>query len=168
MNGLVYFWIFLRASLLSTGGTGNLPALHADLLARHAATEHHFAAALLVGQISPGPNGLWAVSLGYLTRGPAGALLALVAISLPPLLVLAAARLYSRVRSHPAAEGLMHGLASGVAGVSLAVLPQILASAGISMRTLFISAGAGLLSLDRRIPVAAIIAAGALAGLMWR
>jgi chromate transporter len=41
-----------------------------------------------IGQISPGPNGLWVISLGYLTYGIPGALFALIAITLPALLVL--------------------------------------------------------------------------------
>ena len=53
---LVYFWLLLKASLFSTGGTGNLPSIHADLLARGWATDRHFAEALAIGQISPGPK----------------------------------------------------------------------------------------------------------------
>ncbi len=43
MNPLLYFWLFLKASLFSTGGFGNLPSLHHDLLARGWATESQFA-----------------------------------------------------------------------------------------------------------------------------
>lgn len=78
-----YFWILLKASLFSTGGTGNLPSIHADLLLRGWATDRQFAEALAIGQISPGPSGLWVICLGYLTDGLRGALLATLAISLP-------------------------------------------------------------------------------------
>jgi len=61
---LLYFWLILKASLFSTGGNGNLPSIHADMLARGWATERHFAEALAIGQIRPGPNGLWVVCLG--------------------------------------------------------------------------------------------------------
>lgn len=69
MTSAEYFWTFLEASLFSTGGTGNLPSLHADLIANHAATNQQFAEALAIGQMSPGPTGLWVIGLGYLTRG---------------------------------------------------------------------------------------------------
>src|SRR5919199_5429647 len=75
---LIYFWLMLKASFFATSGTGNIPSLHADLLARGWATERQFAESLAVGQISPGPSGLWVVSLGYLTAGLPGALLALI------------------------------------------------------------------------------------------
>ena len=33
MNLFLFFWIFLKASLLSFGGMGSLPFLHKDLMA---------------------------------------------------------------------------------------------------------------------------------------
>lgn len=96
---------------------GNLPSLHADLLARGWATEQQFAESLVIGQVAPGPNGLWVISLGYLTGGWRGAILALIAINLPPLLVLMVDQLYRRVKNHPAVEGFARGLSLAVVGV---------------------------------------------------
>jgi len=53
----------------STGGFSNLPSLHQDLLANGWASEADFAESIAIGQISPGPNGLWVICLGYLTYG---------------------------------------------------------------------------------------------------
>src|SRR6185436_8378534 len=88
IDALLFFWLMFKASLFSTSGSGNLPILHQDLLARGWATDRNFAESLAIGQISPGPSGLWVISLGYLLDGLRGALLTLVAITLPPLLVL--------------------------------------------------------------------------------
>ncbi|MCD6289887.1 MAG: chromate transporter, partial [Anaerolineae bacterium] len=54
MNPLIYFLLFLKGSLFSTGGLGNLPILHGDFIARGWATESDFVQALAVGQLSPG------------------------------------------------------------------------------------------------------------------
>ena len=70
---LALFWIMLRAALLSTTGTGNLPIVHQDLLSRGWATDRQFAESLAIGQISPGPTGLWVISLGYFVGGLRGA-----------------------------------------------------------------------------------------------
>jgi hypothetical protein len=78
-HSLTLFWIMFRAALLSTTGTGNLPIVHQDLLARRWATDRQFAESLAIGQISPGPTGLWVISLGYLVGGLRGAGLTLVA-----------------------------------------------------------------------------------------
>ena len=80
MNPLLYFFVFLKASLLSTGGLGNLPFLQKDLTLMGWAKNSDFVTAIAVGNISPGPTGLWSISLGYLTFGWLGAILALVAI----------------------------------------------------------------------------------------
>src|SRR5262249_57229293 len=103
---LELFWIMLRAALLSTTGTGNLPIVHQDLLSRGWATDRQFGEALAIGQISPGPTGLSVISLGYLVGGIRGAAVTLLAISLPPLLVLVLVHgFYRRSGGHPATHG---------------------------------------------------------------
>src|ERR1700724_1167133 len=107
INPLIYFLLFLKASLFSTGGFSNLPSLHQDLIANGWAVDAQFGTSIAIGQISPGPNGLWVISLGYLTYGYLGAVLALVAITLPPLLVLPVAAVYNRIQQQRWVEGLM-------------------------------------------------------------
>lgn len=168
MNSLLFFWIFLKASLFSTGGMGSLPSLHADLLARGWAGERQFGEALTIGQISPGPNGLWVVSLGYLTGGGRGSLLALLALTLPPLLILGVERLYRRVQDHPLVEGFVQGLGLAVVGVFVVALSGIAHSAGFSARTVTIGLAATGLALTRRVPIAGIIGLAGLTGILWR
>ena len=69
INPLIYFLLFLKASLFSSGGFSNLPSLHQDLLGNGWANDTDFGQSIAIGQISPGPNGLWVISLGYLTYG---------------------------------------------------------------------------------------------------
>ena len=150
--------------MFSTGGTGNLPSLHSDLITRGWAVERQFGESLAVGQVSPGPNGLWVISLGYLTAGLRGAMLALLAIVLPPLLVLAVDRLYRRIQHHPAVEGFVRGLALAAAGIFVIVLLTLLRGAGIDLRAVLMTVGSIGLALTKRVPVAAIIALAALIG----
>jgi len=167
----LYFWLFLKASLFSTGGAGNLPSLHADLPAHGWASERQFGEALTIGQVSPGPTGLWVVSLGYLTGGLRGSLLAPVAVLLPPLLILAVDRLYRRVQDHAAVEGFVQGLGLAVVGVFAVVLHGILSSAGISARSVLILLAAVGLTLTRRVPVVGVVGVVGLAGvagILWR
>jgi len=165
---LLYFWLFLKASLFSTGGLGNLPSLHADLLAKGLASNRQFAESLTIGQLSPGPNGLWVISLGYLTAGLPGSLLALLALTLPPLLILLVERGYRRVQDHPAAEGFVSGLSLAVMGVFAVALAGILHNAGFSLRTGVIACAAAALFLTRRFQLLGIIGLAGLAGVLWR
>lgn len=168
MNFLLFFWLFLKASLFSTGGMGSLPSLHADLIARRWATERQFGEALTIGQVSPGPTGLWVISLGYLTGGGRGSLLALLAVLLPPLMILGVERLYRRVQDHPAVEGFVQGLGLAVVGIFVVALHGILQSAGISLRSVLILLAAIGLALTRRVPVVGIVGLAGLAGIVWR
>jgi len=168
MDTWFYYWLFLKASLFSTGGMGNLPSLHADLLARHWATERQFAESLAIGQISPGPNGLWVISLGYFTRGVPGSLLALLAITLPPLLVLWLERAYRRVQDHPAVEGFMRGLSLAVAGVFAVVLIGLLRSQATGVAGILTALAAIGLGRTGRVPVIAIIVLAGVVGIALR
>lgn len=164
MNGLVYFWLFLKASLFSTGGLGNLPFLQKDLTGLGWAHNTDFVTALAVGQLSPGPTGLWSISLGYLTRGWAGSILALAALSLPPLLVLAIAASYNRFENQTAVQDFIRGLSMGVVGLTLAVSFSLAGSSIQDWRGILIAAGALGLALSKRVPIILILGLAALAG----
>ena len=166
MNLLVLFSLMLKASLFSTSGTGNVPSLHHDLLARGWADERQFAESLAVGQVSPGPSGLWVISLGYLIGGLRGALLALIAIALPPLLILPVERLYRRAQEHPAMEGFVRGLSLAVVGTFAVVLIQLLRGADPDFTSALIVIGSIALGATRRVPVAVVLALGALVGIV--
>src|SRR3954453_19883528 len=122
INPLIYFLLFLKASLFSSGGFSNLPSLHQDLITNGWATDADFGQSIAIGQISPGPNGLWVVSLGYLTYGYLGALLALIAIVLPTMLVLLVAAGYARIEQSRWIAGAMRGVSHAVVGILLTVV----------------------------------------------
>lgn len=164
INPAVYFLLFLKASLFSTGGFSNLPSLHQDLLGTKWAVEADFADSIAIGQISPGPNGLWAISLGYFTYGYLGALLALVAITLPPLLVLPLAALHARIEHLRWVAGLMHGVALGVVGILITVCWTIMRQPGIDWTGWIIAAVAFALAATRRVPLIAILVLAGAAG----
>ena len=166
MDILLYFWIFLKATLLSTGGLGNVPSLHDDLVGRGWAIEQDFAESLAVGQITPGPSGLWVISLGYLTAGILGAIVALVAICLPPLLVLLVDRLHRGIGDHPAVEGFIRYLGLAVVGVFVVVLGRLLVTASIDVGSVCIVVGSIAGSLTKRVPVVLLLALAAGIGIV--
>jgi len=159
---LVYFLLFLKASLFSTGGRGPFPYLYTDLIGRGWARESQFAEALTVGEMSPGPSGLWVVSLGYLTGGLFGALLATIAVSLPPFTVLLVMRLYERLKHFRATRGVLDGLVLAIVGSSAVVLAQLFVSNGVDVTTIAIAATTAAAVFHGRVPsIVLLIAAGA-------
>ncbi len=166
MNPLTYFWLFLKASLLSTGGLGNLPFLHQDLVGLGWARESDFITAIAVGQVSPGPTGLWSISLGYLTYGWLGAGLAMAALSIPPFLALLVGAFYNRIEKQPAVQDFTRGLGMGVVGLTVAVALGLTSSAITDWRGVIIALVTLGLMLSKRVPVIVVLVLAALAGIV--
>jgi chromate transporter len=164
IDPFIYFLLFLKASLFSTGGFSNLPSLHQDLIANGWAKEPYFGQSIAIGQISPGPNGLWVISLGYLTYGFAGAALSLVAITLPALLVLVISAGYTRIEGRKWVQGAMFGVSLAVVGILLSVVWTILRQPGVDWKGLLIAAGAFGLALSRKVNILVILGLAGLAG----
>lgn len=116
------FLTVLVASLLSFGGLGSLPVLRGELAAAGFTPDPLILRSLAVGNIGPGPNGLYLVAIGYFVSGSLGALVATAALLLPPLLVLilerARARLIHRARFQAALTSLSFAVVALVATTS--------------------------------------------------
>ena len=151
INPVLYFFIFIKASLFSTGGLSNLPSLHHDLIGEGWAEDTDFGQSVVIGQLSPGPNGLWVVGLGFFTYGLLGAAMALVAITIPAFLVLAVSAGYARIERSRWVPGGMRGVSLAVIGVLLSVVWTILNQPGMDWRGLLIAAGACGLAATRRV-----------------
>jgi chromate transporter len=148
--------------MLSTGGFGNVPILHDELIRAHVVSQNQFAESLAVAQVSPGPNGFWVICLGYFVGGVPDAALALVAITLPPLFILGIRKLYERHRHHWAVEGFMVGLEIAVVAIFLSVMIDFLMGAPkVWLTPVTAVVGFGL-TLSNRAPVALIILGSAL------
>jgi chromate transporter len=166
INPLVYFLLFLKASLFSTGGFSNLPSLHQDLLGNGWATEIDFSESIAIGQLSPGPNGLWVICLGYLTYGWLGGTLALIAIVLPALLVLVVSNGYQRIEHQRWVPGFMRGISLAVVGITLTVVWSIISVPLVDWKGYIIGIASFGLALTRKINIMLILALAAGAGFL--
>ena len=94
------------------------------------------------------------------------AALTLVAIALPPLLVLLLVHgFYRRWGHHPATQEFVRGLSLAVVGIFVIVLGGIMKSAGWTSTNLMITAGAVALGATRRVPVLLVLVLAALVGI---
>ena len=164
INPLIYFLIFFKATLFSSGGFSNLPSVHQDLLASNWANEAEFAKSLSIGQISPGPNGLWVIALGYLSYGFLGAFLVLIAITIPPFCVLIVASVYTRLEQQRWIAGLMRGITLAVVGTFLTVFWTLRSSSATDWRSWLICAIAFALVFSRRVNILLILIMAGIAG----
>src|SRR2546430_17584030 len=130
MDALALLGVFLKASALSLGGLSSLPLLRADLVAPGIASDDQVVQAIAIGRLSTGPNGLYIVSLGYLVGGVIGATVALVAASLPPLVIVPITALARRWLFATPVAGLVRGVALATAGLLVATGLGIVTATG--------------------------------------
>jgi chromate transporter len=168
VSELALFFAFLKDSALSLGGLGALPLIRQDLVATGLVSDAQVVQALAIGRLSTGPTGLWIVSLGYFAAGWLGAMLALLACSLPPLVMIPATELSRRFLLTAPFAGLVRGASLATAGLLLSTGVTLVAP-DLGVATLWqIALGvvAVALTLQGRIHPGLVVIGGALAGIV--
>jgi len=167
MDPVTLFLVLLRDSALALGGLGSLPLLRQDLVATGLASDAQLVQALAIGRLSTGPTGLWIVSLGFQMAGLLGAGMALVAASLPPLLILPATAAARRWLLSVRFAGLVRGAALATAGLLCATGVSLVVPAGDvpSWWQVVVAVAAAALTYQGRLHPALVVIGGALLGL---
>lgn len=106
MSLWLLYGLLLKATLTSFSGMGSLPQIRQDLVVTHRVlSDEQLSHAVLLGRSTPGPVGVYVVSVGYLAAGWPGAVVGWLALVTPALaavpLLMVVARWYSlpRVRA---------------------------------------------------------------------
>lgn len=74
MKVLLLYMLLLKATISTFSGLASLPVLRNDLvLHRHLVTDQQLNTAIVVTRTTPGPVGVYIVSVGYFADGSAGA-----------------------------------------------------------------------------------------------
>ncbi|MCX6595722.1 MAG: chromate transporter [Acidobacteria bacterium] len=160
------YFLLLKATLSSFSGLASLPILREDFVVRRPVlTDRQLNTALVIGRTTPGPKGLYVVSLGYYVAGYPGAAIAWAAVVTPALLVVAMLGVAARFTGDPRVKRMLRAVVIASAGISLsATLPLgidalttplawVLAGASLvillrtEVDTLWVMAGAALVSL---------------------
>ncbi|WP_284616846.1 chromate transporter [Aquabacterium humicola] len=116
------FRVFNRLALQGFGGV--LPIAHRELVEReHWLSPSQFVELLALGQVLPGPNIInMAIIFGDRACGWRGALAASAGLlTVPMVIVLAIATLYTQVAEHPLAIGALRGMGVVSAGLVIAM-----------------------------------------------
>ena len=120
--------VFLRLGAVSFGGgTSVLAELQHELVGlRGALTQQQFLTAYALGQATPGPGILFLVPMGFYAAGAPGAVVAVVAFLVPPLLLqVVVARQWERLSRSPwirALDRTLVPISVGLIGASLDAL----------------------------------------------
>jgi chromate transporter len=163
------FLVFLRiGSVVFGSGYVLLAFLRADLVVRQAwVTDAQLVDAVAIGQVTPGPVFTTATFLGYLLRGPWGAVVATAGIFLPAfVLVAVSGPLIPLLRRSATAGAFLDGVNVASLALMAAVSYQLGRSAIVDGLTITLGVASAVLLLRFRINSAWLVLGGALAGVV--
>lgn len=159
---------FALLSLMAIGGVSSiLPDMQRYVVqANQWLSATQFADAYALGQAAPGPNMMFVTLLGWQLAGWAGAIVASVAIILPPvLLTLALTRLNAKRPDAPLGRAIRGGLGPIAIGLTLSSGWILAYSAGHDWRGALLTLLTVVLMLRTRLNPMWLILAGAIAGM---
>jgi chromate transporter len=165
------FLVFLRiGSIVFGSGYVLLAFLRADLVVHRGwVTDAQLVDAIAIGQVTPGPVFTTATFLGYLLRGPAGALVATIGIFLPAfVLVAVSGPLIPLLRRSATAGAFLDGVNVASLALMAAVSYQLGRSALVDWVTIGLAIVSAVLLLRFRINSAWLVLGGAIIGIAAR
>ncbi len=156
-------------SMMAVGGGVVMlaPDVHRYVVvAHHWITDEQFAAAYAIAQAAPGPNMLYVTLIGWQIAGFAGAVLATLAVIVPPVtLTLALLRFGGHRPAAPLGRIIRQGIAPLSVGMLLAAGWILARASDVDWRMGLISAMTVLVMTRTKINPIWLIAAGAALGL---
>ncbi len=165
------FLVFLRiGSIVFGSGYVLLAFLRADLVVHRGwVTDAQLVDAVAIGQVTPGPVFTTATFLGYLLRGPVGALVATVGIFLPAfILVGVSGPLIPLIRRSETAGAFLDGVNVASLALMASVSYELGRSAIVDWVTIALVIASAVLLLRYRINSAWLVLGGAFVGIAAR
>ncbi len=162
------FLAFLKiGSVVFGSGYVLLAFLRADMVVHRAwVTDAQLVDAVAIGQVTPGPVFTTATFIGYLLRGPAGAVVATVGIFLPAFILVAiSGPLVPRIRGSAIAGAFLDGVNVASLALMAAVSYQLGRSSIVDALTIGLAIASVVLLLRFRVNSAWLVLGGALAGI---
>src|SRR5262245_13778278 len=152
MNVFVLYLLLLKATVTSFSGLGSLPVIRQDLVVtRQALTDSQLNAAVAVGRTTPGPAGLYVVSIGYFVLGVPGAIAGWLALVTPSVSVILIIRYLGRKAQHPRVKSVLQAIVLASAGLLLATALPLAWEALSGILPSLIALGSGLILIFTRL-----------------
>ena len=134
MNAFFLYLLLLKATVTAFSGLASLPVLRQDLVVtRQVISDEQLNAAIVVTRTTPGPVGLYVVSVGYFAAGIPGAVAGWAAMVTPALLIIPLVHYFGRRAEHPRATNILRAVVLASAGLLWAATLPI-AKASIAPR----------------------------------
>ncbi len=166
MNALLLYFLLLKATLTSFSGMTSLPIVRQELVVeRKILTDRQLNTAVAAGRVSPGPNGLYLVSVGYMAAGAAGACAGWCALITPAFLIIGLLRMLGTAVNHPRMESIVRAVTLASAGLILATSISLARDAITSWATALIAITSFFLLIRFKLDPLWILLGAGIAGL---
>jgi chromate transporter len=120
MSLLVLYLLLAKAFLISFSGSTTIPVIRHDFVERYQVlTDRQLNAAIAAGRTTPGPNGLYIVSVGYFVGGVPGGCAALLAVITPAFLIIPLLRVLGRRAERPEVKSAIRAVTLAGGGLIL-------------------------------------------------
>jgi chromate transporter len=163
------YWVLLQSMVASFTGLSSLPVIRHELVVeRQWVTDQDLNAAVMIGRSTPGPMGVYIVSVGYFVAGWPGALAGMLAMATPALLILLLMRLLKGRDDHPRMKSAIRFVILGGSAYSAAVVWAMSRATLVNWWTLGLAAVAAALLLKTRVHTIWILCAAGAVGLMLK
>jgi chromate transporter len=166
---LVLYLLMLKATVTTLNGPMSLPILRDELVVKHrVVTDKELSAAVTAAQSSPGPMGIYVVSVGFFVAGLPGAAAGLAALLTPAFLAIPLIRWIGRRLNTPRARRTLNAAMLASAGLILTSAIPLAEASVHTWTTAGIAAAACVLVASTRIPTVFLIATAGVVGFLAR
>lgn len=121
MNLLTLYLLLLKGTVTAFAGLASLPMIYESLVLQHQVlTATQLNEAVVITRGTPGPVGLYVVSVGYFVAGIPGAIAGWLAMITPALLIIPMLKFSGSHVEHPRVKSAMQAVVIASAGLLLA------------------------------------------------
>jgi chromate transporter len=161
------YLLMLKASATTFNGPSSLPVLRNDLVVKHKViTDRQLNAAVTAARSSPGPMGIYIVSVGYFAAGVPGAILGWLAMITPSFLVIPVIRYAGHRTEHPRVRSTLEAAMLATAGLILAATEPLARDAITGWMPFALAFATFVILIATKVETIFVIAAAALIGVL--
>jgi chromate transporter len=166
MNIFLLYLLLLKGTITAFAGLASLPVIQDTLILQyHVLTDKQLNEAVAITRSTPGPVGLYIVSVGYFVAGVPGAIAGWAAMCTPALLIIPLVHFVGRKIEHPRVRGILQMVVLASAGLLLAAVIPLARAALTDPVTIAIAILTVVLLLTTEIDTLWIISAAAVVSL---
>lgn len=167
MNAFVLYLFLLKAIVTTFSGLASVPIVRNDLvLHRHVLTDRELTTSLAITRTTPGPMGLYVVSVGYFVDGVPGAIAGWLAMVTPALLMIPLLEFVRRKAEHPRFKSVLRCVIFASAGLLLWVTLPLGSDAIKDLLTVAIAMAAFALAITKKVDSLWIVLGGAVVAIL--